>query len=306
MSNSEIQKPKYWTQYTLQRIKNNKSLNLACTGSTGSGKSYAMLAWAEEIMSAQGKKFDVKNVVFTPKDFMQRINSSDLGRGDVLIFDEIGVAINSRDFMSVVNKALNFCFMTNRHRNWIILMTTPHLANIDASVRRLLHGHAVTLGVNQREKRSKLKFFSIQVNQDDAKIYKKYLRVKIGGVFRQVTRVNFGLPSPELLEAYEAKKLAFTKALNKHLADIIDQVEAKELGAIKKKAVVLTPPQRQVLDKMREGIDLTHIALDLGQTIGNVSQIKAALEKKGYVFKPNRNENGVFYDILEPEGSQVV
>lgn len=297
---------RYWTPYVLKRIKDNKSLNLACTGSTGSGKSYAMLAWAEEIMSAQGKVFDVKNVVFTPKEFMQRINSNELDKGDVILFDEIGVAINSRDFMSTVNKALNFCFMTNRHRNWIILMTTPHLANIDASVRRLLHGHAVTVGINQRKKESILKFFSLQVNQTTAKIYPKYLRVRLGGVYKQVRRVRFGLPSPELLKAYEDKKLAFTTALNKHLTQLIEHVEAQEMGVLKKKTVVLTPPQHQVLEKMREGIDLIHIAADLGVTPGNISHIKRAMEKKGYIFKPNRNEKGIFYDIIEPESARVV
>lgn len=281
-------KPLMWSRYVLNRIKHNKNFIAVITGSTGSGKSYAALNWAEEL----DPSFNIDRVVFTPKQFMELINSETLEKGSVILFDEIGVAMNSKEHMSVVNRALNFFMQTFRHRNWILLMTTPHIQFLDAGVRRLLHSHAETVGIDQRMKKSKLKIFSLSVGQYNGKIYRKYLRVKINNRLLPIHRVNFSLPSKELQHAYEIKKLEFTKALNKRIHAQVTKQDEKELGKIHKP--VLTEPQEKVLACLKKGMLQNDIARVLGLAVSTVTGHKQRLMKKGYRFIPV-NEGGVLH-----------
>lgn len=269
-----------WSEYVLGRIKTNRNFICCCTGSTGSGKSYAMLAWAEEL----DPSFNIDRVVFTPKQFMELINSGKLEKGSVILFDEIGVALNSKEHMSIVNRALNFFMQTFRHRNWILLMTTPHIHFLDAGVRRLLHAHAETVGIDQRMKKSKLKIFSLSVGQYNAKIYRKYLRVLINKQLLPIQRVSFTLPSKHLQQTYEDKKSEFTTALNKRIEAQVLKLDNKELGKLKKP--FLTDQQARVLEGFKAGKLGQQIAAEIGLTPNGVSVHKNALIKKGYKFIP--------------------
>lgn len=299
MTNKPEHKEKVWTKYVHGRIAKNKNFNCALTGPTGSGKSYAALSWAEELDPA----FTADRIVFTPSEFMHLLGEGKLKPGSVVLFDEIGVAMNSKQHMTAVNRALSFCFQTYRHRNLIVFMTTPHLAFLDSTVRRLLHTHGVTAGIDYRKQKSRLKLFSVEVDQYRGKLYRKYLRVKKGNRLLPITRVLFGLPSEKLVRDYEAKKTAFTTALNKRLLGMIERAEEKELG--KEKTVVLTDQQRRVLDGLRSGMQVQRIAEAMAVSTTAVSKHKRALEKKGYAFKPATNAQGTTYFEVVEEPARV-
>ena len=84
--------------------RNQNWLAIIC-GEPGSGKSYAALSIAEKI----GGNI---TVVFSPKQFMEAVNSGDLKKGDTLIFDEAGVGLAARDWNSKLNKLLGSVLQT--------------------------------------------------------------------------------------------------------------------------------------------------------------------------------------------------
>lgn len=296
-----MNKEKTWTKYVKRRIEQNKNFNCAITGATGSGKSYAALSWAEELDAS----FSADRVVFTPREFMELMNKGNLKPGNVILFDEIGVAMNSKQHMTAVNRALNFCFQTYRHRNLTVFMTTPHLAFLDSTVRRLLHAHGVTTGINYKKKVSKLKLYSIEVDQQKGKLYRKYLRLKKNSRVMPITRVLFRYPSLELAQAYEEKKKAFTTALNKRLLGILEKAEEKELG--KQKRIVLTDAQNLVLEGIKAGKNLRLIAREQGINTASVSVHKRALEKKGFTFKiVDANTSNSHYKVIEEPKGRVM
>lgn len=292
--------PKSWTRYVHRRLGRNQNFNCAITGPTGSGKSYAALAWALEL----DPSFDASRVVFTPKEFMDLVTRGALRPGSVILFDEIGVAMNSKRHMTAVNQALGFVFQTYRHRNLVVFLTTPHLAFLDSSVRRLLHAHAITRGIDYQARKARLKILSVEVDQDSGKVYKKYLRVKRGRQLLQLRRVLFDEPPATLASAYEARKSEFTNALNQRLRALVERSEEQELG--KQKTVVLTDRQKAILDGIRAGASLTTIAGRLGLQQPDVSETKKQLEKKGYAFKMVRKTGeGTRFEVVATPGREV-
>ena len=288
-------KKKSWTKYVHKRISANQNFICAVTGPTGSAKSYSALSWAEELQ----KDFSVDQIVFTPSEFMELVNSNKLKKGSVIMFDEIGVALNSKEHMSLVNKSLNFFMQTFRHRNWILLMTCPHLMFLDASVRRLMHAHAETVKIDRKKKKSFLKIFYCEVSQKDSKIYRKYLRAKKNGRLFPIKRVVFGLPSEHLIQAYERKKTDFTDALNHKIQVQIRRAEEEEYG-VADTFVQLTDVQERVLEHLKSGLDLQKVGVVLGVTQQAVSNTKRLLMKKGYRFKQVRDAAGLHYEVKEP------
>ena len=68
-------------------------------GPTGSGKSYGAIRLAERI----DPNFSVNRIVFTVKDFIHLMNQG-LPKGSVIVFDDAGLGINSREWQSLPSK----------------------------------------------------------------------------------------------------------------------------------------------------------------------------------------------------------
>jgi predicted GTPase len=150
----------------------NQNFIAVCCGKTGSGKSYSCLTLA----SALSDKFNVDNVVFDAEEFMQLMVSGRLRRSDVVIWDEAGVSLGSRDYMSNVNKAISYFLQSFRKMNLVLLFTIPDLHMIDINVRKLMHGLILTHKIDYEKKMCKVKFFHIDYSIRSKKIYYKYPR----------------------------------------------------------------------------------------------------------------------------------
>ena len=200
-----------------------KNQNFLCifTGATGSGKSYSALEFARKV----DPNFKLERLVFSAKDFMALLNSGNLKTGDAIIWDEAGVGISAREWWSISNKAINYVMQTFRHLNLCLIMTVPSFSYIDSGVRKLFHGFVQTLEIDYDKDICYTKFMFITHNPRYDKLYFKYPRMKIDGRIRRISRVKFRKPHHKVLEAYEKKKKAFTKALNEEIGQDLDKYD---------------------------------------------------------------------------------
>lgn len=226
VQNLEKQEPA-WVKYVKKRIyRENKNFIANIEGQTGSGKTYAMLRFAELL----DKNFTVDNVVFTGKELMELVNSGKLKKGSVILFDESQIDLSSRNWMSIMNKMLNYLITTFRHKNFVLLFTSPYSDFIDSQTRRLFHARFRTVGIDFKKKTCRLKCHLLQYNSDMKKTYTHRLAERqkdLSSGQNQMVQIDFwkiDLPSAQLIEEYEVKKTIFTNRLN---IEIMETLEAK-------------------------------------------------------------------------------
>lgn len=282
----------YFLSYILKRVERNKNFLAAITGPTGSGKSYAAMRISELL----DPSFSIDRVVFTPKEFMQLLNSGTLSRGSVVLFDEAGVGISAKAWQSVQNKLLSYVLQTFRHRNFIVLFTSPHLGFMDASSRKMLHSYMETVGIDTKRQLVKLKPLLLQVNQRSGECYYKYLRAIVPGKgIIPVKQFAVGLPSPALVAAYEEKKTAYTSSLN---ADILEELE--EADAFKGKTI--TGRQEEIIGLLKEGFTIPIISEKMGVSESVAKKHLEAIKKKGYGVRPIKEGPKIIrYEVSEPQ-----
>lgn len=274
-----------WVKYITQRIKKNKNFLGFISGSTGSGKSYASLSMG----SLLDEEFNIERVVFSPKELMQLINSDKLHSGSVIIFEEAGVNMSSRNWQSITNKMLNFLMQTFRHRNFILIMNAPFLDFADAQTRRLFHAEFRTQGIDFSKKETILKPYCIQYNGRIQKFYYKYLRVHKAGYGSSIPVTAWRVPKPadDLLAAYEVKKRAFTDALNK---EILAEIESASSDSPAKRK--LTFQQERFLKFIKEGKNMEELMRLTNVRKSTAYKLMTDIQNKGYDIKPVYDDNG--------------
>ena len=205
-------------RYRINRL--NKNLLMAICGQTGSGKSYCALTIAKMIC----ERFNVRiHVVFTIEQFMELLQSGKLHRGDVIIWDEAGVGIPSREWYSISNKAINYVLQTFRHLNLCVIFTMPSFDYIDKQTRLLFHVYIETVRIDYETKHVIVKIFESTFNARFGKEYQKYYW------FNGVKHIRFriGKPSKEMIDAYEEIKIEFSQTLRDNVKKDVSQVNEK-------------------------------------------------------------------------------
>lgn len=215
-------------EYILRRVhKQNKNFLCAITGPTGSGKTYSALRMGEVL----DPEFSADRVVFTAAEFMRLLNSGTLKTGSVIVFDEAGVSMNNREWQSKSNKLITFVAQTFRHKNYIVVFTSPSFDFVDSALRKLFHAIFTTDKIDYARAVCICKPFFVQVNQMTGKVYTKYLQYTNATNQKvKVTRHSFKLSAKPLRDAYELKKLAFTKQLNHDVLEELAPELVREQG----------------------------------------------------------------------------
>lgn len=279
LSQIEISKgTKYWIGYLRKRIVENKNFLGCFIGQTGSGKSYSAISLQE--LLADGV-IESDNIFMKSSDFIKRLVDGNLKPGTVLIWDEAGKDLNSKQWASKANKVINVVFQVFRRENIIVLFTLPYLSFLDSDARKLIHGIFETQGIDKNTKETKIKPLLVQTNQESGKMYKKYLRVIDNKELVPVKKIRLPLANTKLIKYYEDKKEKFSKDVYQEAYEQLLEVENKNNG--KKQ---LTDRQIQVRDLLLEGLTQKEIGERLGIGQGQVSDHKTAIEKRGYSCKP--------------------
>ena len=215
MEQSKI-KHKYWlSDYALRRIRMNQNYIILIVGGVGTGKSYSGIKLAEDI----DPYFNVDRIIFHPKDFITLLDSS-LPKGSVIMWEEVGVSLSSRDWYKEQNKIISSLFETFRRHNLILIMTVPFVKFIDSRIRSMIHGFAEMIDPTfTGGKFGWLKYFHVIVDQRSGKIRHRYPRIRddegmvitMQGTTTEQGNMRFSLPSKEILPLYEQKKLEFVQ-----------------------------------------------------------------------------------------------
>jgi len=242
-------------KYLGNRFKRNKNWLCAITGGTGSGKSYASVRicelWYQHYFK---KRFPVEHICFSIEEMIKLFLGEKLKRGDLVVLEESGTLINSKDFQMKINKLFNFFMQSFRSLNVGLIFNLPSFSMMDKSTRILVHSHFITKRIIEEEKVCELKPYYVQVNQASGKEYRKYLRVSFhenGMSFvRKVDSLKLTLPSQDIIDDYEKRKRTFVLLMADNLLERIEK--ERELKR------PLTQFQMQLFEYVKEHPGHTH------------------------------------------------
>jgi hypothetical protein len=192
-------------------LKKNQNWLCAVCGGTGSGKSYSTISMIDKI-SPGG--FKIENCVFTPIDFMKRIRSGELKKGDIILFDEAGVGMSAREWQSIQNRLFGAVLQTFRNLNIGAVFTTPNLSFIDVQARKLFHSYLETEHLDRRNNVAILKCFDIKCNSRYDKIFYVPPMYNLGMRKYSMTKIAINKPKQQFIDEYEKIKSAYTEQLN--------------------------------------------------------------------------------------------
>jgi ABC-type dipeptide/oligopeptide/nickel transport system ATPase component/DNA-binding CsgD family transcriptional regulator len=247
---------KQWIRYLDRRISQNKNFLGCFIGQTGSGKSYSSISLMELIHSGV---IETDNIFMKSTDFIKRLHEGNLKKGTVLVWDEAGKDLNSKQWASKANKVMNVVFQIFRRENIIVLFTLPYFSFLDSDARKLVHGLFETQGIDTNSKEVIVKPLLIQTNQETGKMYKKFLRVKMPeeGLL-PVKRIRLPMPNLEAIKYYENKKEEFSKEVYKEAYDMLMKAEGGD-----KPKKELNTEQKLVYNLILQGKDKNQIAEEL-------------------------------------------
>lgn len=98
-------------------------------------------------------KLDVNKICMTADEFLDALKSS--SKGDIIIFDEAGTNLYSREAMSTINRMLTKAFMISGLTNVCIILCIPNFFGLDSYIRQ----HRIDL-LFYIPKRGKFKVYS--------------------------------------------------------------------------------------------------------------------------------------------------
>jgi hypothetical protein len=165
-----------------------KGLNtiILIVGARGVGKSYLSLRLGE----IYDKHFSVENVTFSIEEFLQQIDVLRKRPWSWLIFDEIGLEVAARDFMSMVNKVMSYVAQSFRYTKLNLCCVCPDPDMVDIHVRKLAD------------------FLILVTNRGHARVFRTKMNpFRSGGYYTPLfCELKVNLPSNALQDTYEAKR----------------------------------------------------------------------------------------------------
>lgn len=238
------------------------NLLLLVCGGLGRCKSGTAITLANDLdITPDGKRrFTVDRIVFTAQDFVNLVQS-DLPMGSVIIWDETGVEHDARNYYTQKNKLIKYVMQTSRYKNFIVLMPTPEMVDVDIGTRRLLQASLWMKGKVRNGNYAIGTFKYWLRNPEIAKTYRKHPRYysdeKSNYIPREMTGIIFPKPPPELENPYKVKKDIAAVELYKNVAAQLEFME-KMLGQQHQEQRNLKELEEEVLKAPNRYIDIRH------------------------------------------------
>lgn len=275
-------KEKYWITYIKKRLSPERKKNFLgfVSGQTGSGKSWASISIAQDI----DPNFNIDQIVFRGIDLMALINSKKLKRGSAIVFEEVGVELSNRNWMSDLNTLINHVIQTFRHEGYALIMNSPFMDYLDSASRKLFHAEITMESIDFNTQESITKPLLIQYNSKKQKFYFKRLKVITSEGIVPISRWRIHKPQPqELIDQYEAKKREYTSKLNKQVEGTLraNEKEKEEENKLKEPKE-LTEKQKEIFAMYEDGLKAEEIALELKKHPTVIYFHLSAIRKKGY------------------------
>jgi len=171
----KVPKTDPFTQYVAQRITgvDKQDFSMIMTGRKGMGKSYSTLRIAQKTAVEIGKIlnrptedfFTLENCCLL--EDTEGINKIIKGAEmyQVIVIDDAGVAVGSRDFATQKNKNFNALLSTCRTKRWFIILNVPAKSHIDKQIRELVDCWARVVVKMHDCKFNVLKIHAVEINE---------------------------------------------------------------------------------------------------------------------------------------------
>ena len=199
-------------------------------GDPGTGKSYFNLTLGWVTSEILGQKFSVKKSV--KWDVMELIAAiKDAPKRHILLGEEAGVMIPSREWYTKANRLFSYVAQTFRFRQILLLLSVPNLSFIDSHVRALVQFLFETFP--RRVQQNLIRHYSVagvkprEIFQDPKTghiyYYSPMFRAPDGSTVK-MTYLLYTLPPEYILEEYEEEKRKyFERLLEKGIRELEEE-----------------------------------------------------------------------------------
>jgi len=276
-----------------------KNSNFLCVviGLPGSGKSYACLRLGQlitdEINKYNLKKgipligFNERNITFSPTDFMKQIHGDEaLPPGSVIIYEEAGTTLDSKDALNKLNKMIAHVIETMRYRRYITFFNLPRYMNLDKTIRCLCHCLIETKKIDRRNNLNYIKPQFLNYNPKIDKMYYKFIKFTHNGKKVKSSGIPLKKPSTILRHKYEKAKHDYANFLYGNIMNELginkSKNEDKDNDKLK---VALTPEQKNAYLFLQENPNMPSkdLAKLLQTTPGHAAIIVRRLRKMNVI-----------------------
>lgn len=220
----------------------NKNYLAVFVGETGCGKSYSALKFA----SMLDENFDIDRVVIAkPEEFIRLCKELyEKGeKGAFIVFDEAGLGIPARDWLSLQNKLFTYVLQLFRKQNLGVIFTVPSMRLIDVNARILFHAIGHCYKIDYENQYVLMRYYVVKHNPVFDQLNLESFVVQSGdGTPIEIETIKVGMPDKDLIEAYEQKKDEFMKEYYENiLADLErgTKRDGRSLKRLEKKAEVV-------------------------------------------------------------------
>lgn len=242
----------------------NKSYSMVFVGEPGSGKSLAACAVASRVDPSFAKN---PRVVYNTKDFIKQLSS--MGKGQAIIYDEIGLGAAARTFMSQANLMMSAVSQILRFKNILVIFTTPSISFFDVNVRMLLNAIVKMKNIDYEHQVTYAKYNVIQISNSGNLVYNDFIFYTPDGGRNVIDPFIIPKPSPEIAVWYDKVSIEFKNQTIKELFAKLDGegVETEE-GRISHSELRRVYSQANVCVKLIEYIHKTHTWKELSEISG--------------------------------------
>lgn len=237
----------------------NQHVSMTINGSTGSGKSNAALVLAHNISKHVAKikggnpedYFNINHVaVITNEEILAVMNINK--QYCIIIVDDAGVGMGSRNWQKEENKLLNDILMTMRTDNTCLIVTVPNSFMIDKIPRNLSHWFIEMECANFKKGFTTAKLFKISQQPRSGKIYHQYPIIHGEKIIRTVfTR------APDIITIpYEMKRTKIAKQLKDQSMEAYQKLINKINGdkKIKEPRITKTDKAKEFIHDFEAGV----------------------------------------------------
>lgn len=257
----------------------NSNVVFTVVGDPGDGKSYASLRIAEAI----DPNFSIDQVAFNILDFLRLVKDDSIDQGQPIILEEGSVEANAYDWHSMSNEVLRKVLDTWRHKNRMAIINLPNFKALEKGARRRTDLIVEMMEAKPWKGYSQAKSKQVNYNNIDDHFSTPFPILE--GKKRKFMR--FKMPSEELVEAYEEKKVNYTSELNEELLQkMLDEKEEAESSQTGPRDIVEDILETDSLDDYLNDnngqtyIDRDLIELDYGIGARKSKKVKKQLKRE--------------------------
>ncbi len=209
-------------------------------------------------------EFETRQIAFGFKQVMSIINSDwfNKKKWKIIIFDEAQCDISNRSWQSLINRLMNYLLSTFRHRNIILLFTSPYSDFLDSQTMKLMHVRFEVRGHSRKTKKTKIRPTILQYNSMKKKFYYHSLFHMKGGSYKKIVYWYINKPPQHLIDPYEKDKFAFTDRLNESIQKDLEKLEVKDEDNILNKGTTKQREAKRLYVKYNG--DVSKVAEELG------------------------------------------